>query len=66
MFREIAAQALAYQCKRIDFHVLSWNPATEFYKKLGAFDLTETEAWHYYRLNEKGINQVVKGLNNIE
>uniref|UniRef100_A0A1A9W2C4 N-acetyltransferase domain-containing protein n=1 Tax=Glossina brevipalpis TaxID=37001 RepID=A0A1A9W2C4_9MUSC len=65
MFREIAAIALANQCKRVDFHVLSWNPATEFYKKFGASDLTETESWHFYRLNEKGIRQAVKTLNNI-
>lgn len=43
------------QCHRVDFHVLKWNPAKEFYKKMGAINLTETEDWEFYRLNEKTI-----------
>lgn len=60
IFTEVAAKAHEYNCKRVDFHVLAWNPASKFYKKLGAVDLTEAEEWHFYRLHEKEIENLVK------
>ncbi|XP_075145375.1 thialysine N-epsilon-acetyltransferase-like [Haematobia irritans] len=62
IFREIAAKAKKYECKRVDFHVLSWNPASKFYKNLGAVDLTEAEQWHFYRLQEKQIDILANEL----
>lgn len=46
-------------CIRLDFHVLKWNPAVQFYKDLGAINLTETGQWHFYRLHETDINKLL-------
>ncbi|XP_061387629.1 thialysine N-epsilon-acetyltransferase [Musca vetustissima] len=62
IFREVAAKAKEYKCKRVDFHVLSWNPASKFYQKLGAIDLTEVEQWHMYRLHEEQLDTLSKEL----
>lgn len=43
-------------CIRLDFHVLKWNPACDFYKQLGAINLSETRDWQLYRFTENGIN----------
>ncbi|XP_073825137.1 thialysine N-epsilon-acetyltransferase [Musca autumnalis] len=63
MFREVAAKAKEFGCKRVDFHVLSWNPASKFYQKMGATDLTEAEQWHFYRLQEQQLDILSKELN---
>lgn len=62
IFREVAKKAQENQCKRVDFHVLSWNPASSFYKKLGAIDLTEAEQWHFYRLQENQLEKLANEL----
>ncbi|XP_065354478.1 thialysine N-epsilon-acetyltransferase-like [Calliphora vicina] len=62
IFCEVAAKANEFKCKRLDFHVLASNPATKFYKKLGAIDLTESEEWHYYRLNNEKIEKLIQQL----
>ncbi|XP_013110500.1 thialysine N-epsilon-acetyltransferase [Stomoxys calcitrans] len=64
IFKEVAAKAQQYECKRVDFHVLSWNPASKFYKKLGATDLTEAEEWHFYRLQQEEIKVLANELQN--
>ncbi|XP_017785872.1 PREDICTED: diamine acetyltransferase 2 [Nicrophorus vespilloides] len=47
---------LAYETSsRLDFHVLSWNPAIEFYKSLGAVNLSDTENWQLFRLNKDSL-----------
>ncbi|XP_055852542.1 thialysine N-epsilon-acetyltransferase isoform X2 [Episyrphus balteatus] len=51
LFIEIAKNAKTFGCKRINFHVLDWNPARKFYEHMGARNLTELEAWQLYRLN---------------
>ncbi|XP_055636008.1 thialysine N-epsilon-acetyltransferase isoform X2 [Toxorhynchites rutilus septentrionalis] len=50
LFKELAKHARDSGCVRIDFHVLAWNPAKEFYKRLGAENLTAGEQWELYRL----------------
>lgn len=35
--------------KMIDGHVLSWNPATKFYKKMGAINRNDTDDWNCFR-----------------
>lgn len=35
--------------KKIDYHVLSWNPAKNFYEKMGAINRNETENWECFR-----------------
>lgn len=47
-------------CKRLDFHVLSWNPAKEFYKKMGATNLTESEDWEFYRMYDEAMDKLRK------
>lgn len=64
IFSEVASKAHEFGCKRVDFHVLSWNPATKFYKKLGAVDLTEAEEWHFFRMQEKEIKNLAEQLKN--
>ncbi|XP_050084865.1 thialysine N-epsilon-acetyltransferase [Anopheles aquasalis] len=54
-FRALAQHAQDSQCSRLDFHVLNWNPATRFYRRMGALDLTEAESWHFYRLPKDAI-----------
>ncbi|KAH0945136.1 hypothetical protein HN011_002930 [Eciton burchellii] len=49
LLKSVAKEAVENNCCRLDFMVLKWNPATEFYKIQGASDLTVTENWHYYR-----------------
>ena len=38
-------------CYNMDFVVLDWNPAQDFYKARGAQDITETESWQLYHLS---------------
>ncbi|KAG5892416.1 hypothetical protein JTB14_003352 [Gonioctena quinquepunctata] len=45
--------------QKIDFNVLTWNPAIEFYKRLGAINLSETENWLRFRLDQDSINKLV-------
>lgn len=48
LFVHLARHAKETGCNRIDFHVNKNNPSTEFYKSLGAVDLTEAEEWLLY------------------
>uniref|UniRef100_A0A182MPC3 N-acetyltransferase domain-containing protein n=1 Tax=Anopheles culicifacies TaxID=139723 RepID=A0A182MPC3_9DIPT len=59
-FRALAKHAQESRCSRIDFHVLSWNPATSFYRRMGALDLTEAESWHFYRLQKDAIDLLAR------
>jgi len=59
LFKSVAKIAVEERCKRIDFTVLGWNEtAIEFYKKMNAIDLTQTEQWHFFRLNDNEIKQL--------
>uniref|UniRef100_A0A182PCS1 N-acetyltransferase domain-containing protein n=1 Tax=Anopheles epiroticus TaxID=199890 RepID=A0A182PCS1_9DIPT len=58
-FRALAKHAKESRCSRVDFHVLNWNPATKFYRRMGAVDLTEAESWHFYRLQKEAIDRLV-------
>ncbi|XP_053966050.1 thialysine N-epsilon-acetyltransferase [Anastrepha ludens] len=62
IFRAIADKAKEYNCKRLDFHVLGWNPARKFYERMGAVDLTESEEWHFYRLHGEQIEKLALGV----
>lgn len=55
---ELAKIAKAENCGRFEWSVLDWNtPAIEFYKALGAKPM---EGWSVFRLDEKGIADLVK------
>lgn len=43
---------------RVDLECLNWNPASEFYKKLGASDITVCEDWHKYRFSADDIDRL--------
>jgi hypothetical protein len=45
-------EAVRLECEVMNFTVLSWNPAKEFYKSFGAHDSTETSEWHFYTLDK--------------
>ncbi|XP_037817827.1 thialysine N-epsilon-acetyltransferase-like [Lucilia sericata] len=62
IFSEVAAKANEFKCKRLDFHVLAHNPATKFYKKMGASDLSETEEWRLYRLDYDNMGKLLEQL----
>ncbi|XP_011301140.1 diamine acetyltransferase 2 [Fopius arisanus] len=51
LFDAVIQEAAATNCCRLDFMVLKWNPAANFYKQKGAVDITEKEDWHHYRLD---------------
>ncbi|XP_053680760.1 thialysine N-epsilon-acetyltransferase [Anopheles nili] len=59
-FRALARHARESRCSRIDFHVLSWNPATRFYHRMGAQDLTQAESWHFFRLQQDAIDRLIE------
>lgn len=57
----LAVAKLAYELSgRMDFHVLSWNPAVEFYERIGAVNLTRTEKWCMFRLSGDALNDLFK------
>ncbi|CAG4976799.1 unnamed protein product [Parnassius apollo] len=50
LFLNVASEAAATGCTRLDFHVLAWNEARSFYEAMGAENLTASQEWCYYRL----------------
>ncbi|XP_014481671.1 PREDICTED: diamine acetyltransferase 2 [Dinoponera quadriceps] len=51
LLKSVVKEAVENDCHQLDFIVLNWNPAQEFYKRRGACDLTEKEKWHRYRFS---------------
>ncbi|XP_012225607.1 thialysine N-epsilon-acetyltransferase [Linepithema humile] len=51
LLKSVAKESVDTNCNQLDFVVLNWNPAQEFYKKHGAKDLTSIEKWHYCRIS---------------
>ena len=47
--------ARARNCQRVEWLVLNWNPARQFYEKLGAYPLKE---WQVYRLDRQAMDQL--------
>jgi GNAT superfamily N-acetyltransferase len=44
----VAAIAASRGCRRVDLNVLHWNPAKQFYERIGLYLLDE---WQHYRLD---------------
>lgn len=63
IFTEVAKFAKSMNCKRLELHVLDWNPARFFYDKLGGVDLTNLEGWNYYRFNQQAIESLANDNN---
>ncbi|XP_011691503.1 PREDICTED: diamine acetyltransferase 2-like [Wasmannia auropunctata] len=58
LLKAVAKEAIENNCHKLDFVVLKWNPAQEFYKIFGASDLTSKEQWHYYRFSEEELKKL--------
>lgn len=64
LFDTVVKKAVDMNCWRLDFAVLEWNPATDFYKHKGAIDITTTEKWHHYRLDKNALKKLAEKLVN--
>jgi len=59
LFIEVAKQAVATKSFCMQWCVLNWNmKAINFYKSLGAFDLTLKDKWNMYRIDEEGLHSL--------
>ncbi|MEX1107627.1 MAG: GNAT family N-acetyltransferase [Dongiaceae bacterium] len=47
LMAEVAAVAAVRGCPRVDLNVLHWNPAKQFYERIGLYQLDQ---WQHYRL----------------
>lgn len=56
LFLECARLARERNCGRMEWVVLNWNPAQDFYKKMGAYPLQE---WSTYRLDRQAIENLI-------
>jgi GNAT superfamily N-acetyltransferase len=55
----LAKLAVARDCSRVEWSVLSWNePSIEFYKALGAIPMDE---WTTYRLTDDALKKLAAG-----
>lgn len=53
--------AVQENCSRLNFSVLNWNkPSIDFYKSLGAVDLTKQEGWHSFRLTRQFFEKLAQ------
>ncbi|XP_069687803.1 thialysine N-epsilon-acetyltransferase-like isoform X1 [Periplaneta americana] len=66
LFNRVAKRAFESGCCRLDFAVLNWNPAQEFYKAKGAVNMTEEEGWHHYRLEREALEKLALGLHKAD
>ncbi|KAL1490464.1 hypothetical protein ABEB36_013152 [Hypothenemus hampei] len=64
LFLAVAKIAHETPSKRMDFHVLSWNPAGDFYKRLGAVDMTIHEKWHHFRMDRVCLDRIFETTSN--
>lgn len=58
LLAEIAGIARARDCVRVDLQVLDWNPARDFYGRLG---FTQMASWLPYRLSGEAIAALADG-----
>uniref|UniRef100_A0A1B6BXJ0 N-acetyltransferase domain-containing protein n=1 Tax=Clastoptera arizonana TaxID=38151 RepID=A0A1B6BXJ0_9HEMI len=59
LFLKVVNKAKETGCAQLEFVVLSWNPAKEFYMKLGCNNMTETEEWSLYRLDAENMSKLI-------
>lgn len=55
MMRYLAREARMKNCGRMEWAVLDWNPAREFYERLGAEPLGD---WLLYRLSGEALDEL--------
>jgi hypothetical protein len=54
----LAALALKRDCAHLALSVLHWNPAQDFYRRLG---LEHVQDWRSYRVDREGIARLAAG-----
>ncbi|XP_076300968.1 thialysine N-epsilon-acetyltransferase-like [Lasioglossum baleicum] len=62
LLKAVAKEAVDNNCCRLDFSVLEWNPAQQFYKIKGATDLTVDEGWHHYRFSDTALKALAASI----
>ncbi|XP_037954907.1 thialysine N-epsilon-acetyltransferase isoform X2 [Teleopsis dalmanni] len=62
LFRNVAAKAKFYNCKRLDFHVKSTFPSRKCFEKNGAINLTEAEEWLCYTVPQNQLQILTETL----
>lgn len=60
VIQKVAEYAREERAGRIDLDCLNWNPGSEFYKKLGANDITVCEDWHKFRFQANDIDRLAQ------
>ncbi|XP_069104051.1 thialysine N-epsilon-acetyltransferase-like [Argopecten irradians] len=61
LFSQVAQIGLAQDCQILKWEVYNWNTASiEFYKKRGAYDVTETTDLNVYQMNRLELEQLAK------
>ncbi|XP_072753362.1 thialysine N-epsilon-acetyltransferase-like [Anoplolepis gracilipes] len=58
LLKAVAKEAVENNCSKLDFLVLKWNPAKEFYKIYGAHDLTSEEQWHFHSFLDTDLKKL--------
>ncbi|XP_037664869.1 thialysine N-epsilon-acetyltransferase isoform X2 [Choloepus didactylus] len=59
IIKKVAEVGLDKGCSQFRLAVLDWNQrAMDFYKALGAHDLTEAEGWHSFRFEEQAMRKL--------
>ncbi|XP_037092937.1 thialysine N-epsilon-acetyltransferase-like isoform X2 [Pollicipes pollicipes] len=57
----VAQWAVSAGCVRLNFSVLGWNAlAKEFYRHIGAVNLSETEQWESYRISGPALARLAE------
>ena len=61
LIAETARSAVEAGCARLNFSVLGWNaPAKEFYRRVGADNLSEAEGWEAYRVSGRALSALAQ------
>ncbi len=56
LFLKCVHLARERKCGRMEWIVLNWNPAREFYEKMGAYPLEE---WIVYRMEQEAMEKLI-------
>ena len=57
LMRALAAIAVERGCARVELQVLDWNPAREFYRRLG---LEHMHEWLLYRVSGQALHELAR------
>jgi len=61
LWKSVVGAGLELGCTRCNFQVLNWNqPSIDYYKRQGAWDISEREGWLAFRMTEENMKKFVK------